>query len=81
MEDEKIENIIETNFDGMDGFIVITNKQEIKLGICHYSQCCENWGYFMNEDNFDEFIGSQLNDIKIEIYILKSLGRGACPLW
>lgn len=63
---EKILNIIETNFDNgkYSGYVIQTEKQEIKFGISDHQTCCENWGYFSSEDDFAEFIGSDLISIE-----------------
>jgi hypothetical protein len=54
------------NFYGMaEGFKIITTKQIIRLGINMYQECCEHPGYFMSEDNFDDFINAELLDIVI----------------
>lgn len=68
---EKILKIEETNFDGKCGFIITTDKQIVKLGIDDYQSCCENYGYFMSEDNLEDFIGAELLDIKITDTLLK----------
>lgn len=68
---EKILKIEETNFDGKCGFVVTTDKQIVKLGISDYQSCCENYGYFMSEDNLEDFIGAELLDIKITDTLLK----------
>lgn len=69
---EKIESITETSFkesedawSNMAGFVVKTTEQEIKLGISDYQSCCESWGYFMSEDNINEFVGAELLEMKI----------------
>jgi len=69
---EKIIRIEEANFkkskddwDDFDGYQVITEKQTIKLGISSHQSCCENWGYFMSEDNLNDFIEAELLEIKI----------------
>lgn len=49
----------------MSGFSISTDKQLIKLLIESDQSCCENWGYFMSEDEFEKFIGSDLLDISI----------------
>lgn len=68
---ETILKIEETSFDGKDGFIITTDEQSIKLGIDNGQSCCENWGYFMSEDDTSDFIGSKLIDIKITDELLK----------
>lgn len=48
-----------------EGFEVVTDKQTIKLGIENGQSCCENWGYFMSEDNLSEFVGAKLKSVSI----------------
>ena len=62
---ETILKIEETTFEGKDGFVITTSKQQIKLGIDNGQFCCENWGYFMSEDDTSDFIGAKLIDVKI----------------
>jgi len=69
---EKILKIEETTFDGKDGFVITTDEQVIKLGIDNRQCCHENWGYFMSEDNLDEFIGANLITVKITDTALKT---------
>jgi len=45
---------------GMDGFMVITNLQEIKLGINNNVGCCEHWGHFWCNDQPQEFVGAHV---------------------
>lgn len=66
---EKILKITETDFkigenSGLSGYIIETDKQEIKFGTSNYQSCCEHWGYFSSNDNFDEFIGADLLSIE-----------------
>lgn len=72
---EKISEIKEMTegkgYDTKSGFAVITDKQTIKLLIDDYQNCCENWGYFMSEDNLKDFIGAELIDIKLTDTALK----------
>ena len=68
---EKILKIEETSFDGKDGFVITTDQQEIKLGIDNGQCCCENWGYFMSEDDLSEFVGSNLIAVKVVDTALK----------
>ncbi len=62
---ETILKIEETTFETKDGFIITTSEQSIKLGIDNRQACCENWGYFMSEDDTSDFIGAKLIDVKI----------------
>ena len=74
---EKIIKIEETTFkiddyQEFDGFQIVTDKQIIKLGISNSQNCCENWGYFMTNDDLQEFKGSTLQDISITDTALNS---------
>jgi len=48
-----------------DGFIITTDKQVIKMGIESGQSCCENYGYFMTNDNVEDFIGSSLLSVNV----------------
>lgn len=66
---EKILEIKEQSFNlgkysDYDGYVIITDKQEIKFGISNSQSCCEHWGYFSSEDDFKEFVGADLIDIE-----------------
>jgi len=50
---------------GMDGFKVITNEQEIILGIGNGSGCCETWGHFFCNDDVKEFLGAQVMGVSV----------------
>jgi hypothetical protein len=52
-------------WDGKAGYAIITEKQTIKLLIDNHQSCCENWGYFMSEDNLNDFVGTNLIDITL----------------
>jgi len=74
---EKILSIQETTFgtggySTYEGYLVTTDKQAIKLGISDGQSCCENSGYFISEDNLQDFIGSNLLSISIADALLKS---------
>ena len=70
---ENILKIKETNFtvnrggweECFEGYLIDTDKQTIKLGISTGQSCCENFGYFMSEDNVSEFEGSELVSVEI----------------
>lgn len=48
-----------------EGFVIVSEQQIIKLMIDNEQQCCENWGYFLSEDDLDTFIGADI----INVYI------------
>lgn len=69
---EKIIRIEEASFkrekdewQTFDGYQIVTDKQTIKMGISNSQSCCEDWGYFMSNDNLEEFVGANLIDVKI----------------
>lgn len=62
---EKILAIREVVIDGYEGYLIITDKQEIELGIQAGQDCCERFGYFMSEDNISEYIGANLIGIEL----------------
>lgn len=70
---EQILKIEETSFKDSDeryarcydGYTVTTDKQVIQLGISNGQSCCENWGYFMTNDNIEEFIGSNILSVDV----------------
>ena len=69
---EIIQSIKESSFKSkfkdaygtMEGFEITTDKQVIRMGISEEQQCCEHSGFFMSEDNLDEFIGAELLSVE-----------------
>ena len=53
-----------------EGFVITTSKQEIKLGISDGQRCCERWGYFLTNDNPEDFIGANVLSVDIVDEIL-----------
>lgn len=58
------EETFKDGYQEYDGYIIKTNKQEIKLGIENEQSCCESWGYFASNDDFDDFINAELLSIE-----------------
>jgi len=48
-----------------EGYRIITNEQEIHLLMASDQSCCENWGYFLCNDDLDGFIDSELLSITL----------------
>ena len=46
-----------------EGYEITTDRQTIKVGISSQQSCCERFGYFMTEDNLNEYIGANLISI------------------
>lgn len=48
-----------------NGFNIITELEKITLYISNEINCCEDFGYFLCNDDYKNFIGSDLYNIKI----------------
>ena len=79
---EKILKIEKTEFKhddksksyyNLEGYKITTDRQVIKLGIDNGQSCCENWGYFMSEDDVQSFVGSILIGIELTDTQLKKV--------
>ncbi len=53
-----------SGYGGYDGYKIKTEKHEYHLLISNGQSCCECWGYFESNDNTNDFIGSNLFDVK-----------------
>lgn len=53
-----------SDWSSFDGYEIETDKQVIKLGIANGQSCCESWGYFMTNDDVNDFVDAEL--LKIE---------------
>lgn len=54
----------EGDWQSMDGYLVKTDKQDIKVLIDNHQSCCETWGYLTTNDNLEDFVGATLTEIK-----------------
>ena len=54
------------------GYEIMTDKQTIKLLINDEQSCCEDWGYFISEDDISRFIGTDLISISVTDTELKT---------
>jgi hypothetical protein len=54
------------------GYDVQTTEQVVELRIKGDTICCENFGYFMSEDDLPQFIGAQLLKVEITDTALKT---------
>jgi hypothetical protein len=70
---KEVENVnIAEDCRTYDGIEIETSQQKIYLLIDDSQSCCEQWGYFMSEDNVDSFVGATLIDIKLTDTELKT---------
>lgn len=51
---------IESGFE-----IRLSDEQVITLAIDAYQDCCEDWGYFLTEDDTAKFVGAEVLDVYI----------------
>lgn len=62
----------EGKYKGMEGYKIVTDKQEILILINNSQQCCEEWGYeacssegiIETKDDFKDFIDAELISIE-----------------
>ena len=70
-EEEKIINIEEVcglsveDYGQMDGYKVTTTKHTYYVLIDNFQQCCEHFGYFVSEDDPNQFVGANLLEIRL----------------
>jgi len=57
---EIIESIDNSGFEDDEGFVIVTNKQTICIGIRSGQSCCEEYGSFCANEDPQEFIGAEL---------------------
>lgn len=69
---EIIKEIKEYCANNKEGFIIVTDQQEIKFLIDSGQSCCEQWGYITSEDDFKEYIESELLGITLTDDALQS---------
>jgi hypothetical protein len=48
-----------------EGYKVQTDKHEYMVLISSQRNCCEDYGYLISEDNYSQFIGSNITEIRI----------------
>lgn len=55
----------ENSWDSCDGFRITTDRQKIDLLISNGQSCCEDWGYFITENDASKFVGAELRGLKL----------------
>ena len=63
------------------GYQIVTDKQVITAAIDNGQSCCENWGYLMSQDNFEEFIGAELLEVRVVDDALNSTVKDSLDDW
>ena len=51
--------------DFYEGYIITTEKQVIQVLIDNGAYCCEQFGSVCSNDNFEDFIGAELNSVYV----------------
>ena len=52
-------------YGSYDGFVLTTSRHEYHVLIDNGQSCCENWGYMISEDDTDDFLNSNLLDVRL----------------
>ncbi len=60
-----IQAIREIREDSMDGYGVQLATHTIKILITNEQYCCETWGYMSSEDDLQNYVGSELREIRL----------------
>lgn len=55
---------IKDHYSDFDGFVIVTDKQDIKVGVSNSQSCCESFGCLISNDDVGEFIGAELLSIE-----------------
>lgn len=48
-----------------DGWKIITDENEYHILIDNGQSCCESWGYIVSENDFSEFVGKEIKDVRL----------------
>ena len=62
-----IKSIEEVELDDVisEGYKITTNTGVLLLLIDNYQLCREGWGHISSEEDFEDFIGCQIDDVRI----------------
>lgn len=52
-------------FAEYDGYKIVTSEHEYMVLIDNGQNCCESWGYFSSDDDFEKFIGKELVSVEL----------------
>lgn len=63
----------EENESRMSGYYIRTDNQVIKIGIQDYQNCRERFGHLASPNDFGEFLGAKLIEIKVNAYPLSKV--------
>ena len=63
---KEYEELKDFNLNEYEGYVInLSDNSSIIFCIENYSRCCEDFGYFSSECNFDDFIGAELIEFKV----------------
>lgn len=60
---QMINNLL--GYADMDGYKVETENHVIHVLIDNGQSCCESWGYFASEDDTSQYIGAELQEVRL----------------
>lgn len=52
------------DWDKFDGYRISTTNGVIEIAVDSFQNCCENWGYISSNNNFSDFCGAEILEIK-----------------
>ena len=52
-------------YGGYDGYLIETNEHKYLILINNGQSCCESWGYFSSDNDFEDFIGKELKEVRL----------------
>ena len=62
-----------SGYSSMDGYKVETEDHTYCVLIDNGQSCCESWGYFCSEDDYNQFIGANLIEVNLTDVALKTI--------
>lgn len=48
-----------------DGYLIKTDEHKYLILIDNGQSCCESWGYFSSENDFEDFINKELKEVRL----------------
>lgn len=58
-------NLLCMGYSKYDGYKVKTTDHEYLILIDNGQCCCEEWGYFSSDDNFEDYLGKELQAVEL----------------
>ena len=58
-------NLLFGGYGEYDGYEIKTTNHKYLILIDNGQSCCESWGYFSSDDNFEDYIGKDLVSVEL----------------